>query len=82
MWTSENRDRYDRSHLRYESDLTEAEWNEIWPLIPPAKPGGNKRTVDIREVTNGVMYILSAGCQWRYIPKTFHPASNSKSTKF
>ena len=75
MWTRENRDRYDRSHLRYESDLSDAEWSEVGPLIPPAKPGGNKRTVDIREVTNGVMYILSTGCQWRAIPKDLPPRS-------
>jgi transposase len=75
MWTRENRDRYDRSHLRYESDLSNAEWSEVGPLIPPAKRGGNKRTVDIREVTNGVMYILSTGCQWRAIPKDLPPRS-------
>ena len=63
MWTSENRCRYDRRHL------TEAEWSEVGPRIPPAKRGGNRRTVDIRQVTNGVMYILSTGCQWRAIPK-------------
>ena len=44
-------------------------------MIPPAKPGGNKRTVDIRQVTNGVMYILSTGCQWRAIPKDLPPRS-------
>jgi len=59
MWTEENRARYARPTARYESDLTDAEWAEIGPLIPPAKPGGNKRTVDIREVANGGMYILS-----------------------
>ena len=69
MWTKENRARYDRSGLRYESDLTDEEWAEIAPLIPPAKPGGNKRTVELREVVNGLMYILSTGCQWRAIPK-------------
>ena len=42
-----------------------AEWAHVAPRIPPAKPGGNKRTVDIREVLNGVMYVLSTGCQWR-----------------
>ena len=51
------------------SDLTDAEWAHIKPLIPPAKRGGGKRTVDMREVVNGVMYVLSTGCQWRYIPK-------------
>lgn len=75
MWTQENRNSYDRSHLRYASDLTDAEWAEIGPIIPPAKPGGNKRTVDIREVVNGVMYVLSTGCQWRAIPKDLPPKS-------
>ena len=75
MWTNENRCRYDRSHLRYESDLTDEEWGEIAPLIPPARRGGNKRTVVIREVVNGLMYVLSTGCQWRAIPKDLPPKS-------
>ena len=69
MWTAENRMRYDRSKLRYPSDLTEEEWALVAPLIPPAKRGGNRRHVDVREVMNGLMYILSTGCQWRAIPK-------------
>ena len=69
MWTVENRARYDRSKLRYPSDLTDAEWALVEPLIPPAKRGGNKRTVDVREVANGLMYILSTGCQWAALPK-------------
>ena len=69
MWTSENRGRYDRSHLRYPSDLTDAEWAHVEPLIPPARRGGNRRHVVEREVVNGLMYILSTGCQWRAIPK-------------
>ena len=72
MWTNENRGRYDRSRLRYPSDLTDEEWTLIGPLIPPAKRGGNKRTVDMREVVNGVMYVMSTGCQRRYIPKDCH----------
>ena len=75
MWTTENRHRYDRDRLRYPSDLTDAEWQHIEPLIPPAKRGGGKRTVDMREVVNGVMYVLSTGCQWRYIPKDLPPRS-------
>jgi transposase len=69
MWTAENRGRYDRSHLRYPSDVTDEEWALVAPLIPPAKRGGNRRHVDVREVVNGLMYILSTGCQWRAIPK-------------
>jgi transposase len=75
MWTPENRHRYDRSELRYPSDLTDAEWSHVAPLIPPAKRGGNKRTVNVREVVNGLMYILSTGCQWRAIPKDLPPRS-------
>ena len=75
MWTLENRPRYDRSRLRYPSDVTEEEWALIGPLIPPAKKGGNKRTVDVRAVVNGVMYILSTGCQWAALPKGLPPRS-------
>lgn len=69
MWTTENRARYDRSELRYPSDLTDDEWALIEPLIPPAKRGGGKRSVDMRAVVNGLLYVLSTGCQWRAIPK-------------
>ncbi len=75
MWTPENRGRYDRSKLRYPSDLTDAEWALIAPAIPRAKRGGGKRTVDLREVVNGLMYVLSTGCQWRAIPKDLPPRS-------
>jgi len=75
MWTTENRPRYDRSHLRYPSDLTDEEWALIKPLIPAAKRGGNKRTVDVREVINGLMYILSTGCQWASLPRDLPPKS-------
>src|ERR671938_1152480 len=75
MWTNENRGRYDRSKLRYPSDLTDEEWALIGRLIPPAKRGGNKRTVDVRSVVNGVMYILSTGCQWAALPKDLPPRS-------
>ena len=69
MWTPSNRGHYDRSQLRYPSDLTEDEWILIEPLIPPARRGGNKRTVNVREVVNGLMYVLSTGCRWRSIPE-------------
>lgn len=75
MWTQENRARYDRSKLRYPSDLTDEEWAIIAPLIPPAKRGGNKRTVDVRAVVNGIMYILSTGCQWAALPTDLPPRS-------
>ena len=75
MWTSRNRARYDRSKLRYPSDVTDEEWELIVLLIPPGKSGGGKRTVIMREVVNGLMYVLSTGCQWRAIPKDLPPKS-------
>src|SRR5271165_4194458 len=80
MWTSKNRARYDRSKLRYPSDLTDDEWGLVEPLIPPGKTGGGKRTVIMREVVNGLMYILSTGCQWRAIPKDLPPKSSVYGT--
>ena len=75
MWTKENRGSYDRGNLRYPSDLTDEEWRLVEPLIPPAKRGGDKRTVNIREVVNALLYVLSTGCQWRAIPKELPPRS-------
>ena len=75
MWTPETRRRHNRDGLRYTHDLTDEEWAEIAPLIPPAKRGGNKRTVELRSVVSGLLYLLGTGCQWRDIPKDFPPKS-------
>jgi transposase len=75
MWTKKNRPRYNRDHLRYPSDLADEEWALVKPLIPPGKRGGGKRTVDEREIVNGLMYILTTGCQWRCVPKDLPPRS-------
>ena len=74
MWTTENRPRYNRDKLRYPSDLTDEEWG-LEHLIPPAKRGGRRREIDEREVVNGLLYVLSTGCQWRYIPRDLPPRS-------
>jgi transposase len=65
--------RSDRSGLRYPSDVTNEEWIVIERIIPPAKRGGNKRTIDIRRVVDGLMFVLSTGCQWTAIPKDMPP---------
>src|SRR5512146_844284 len=75
MWSNENRARYDRGKMRYPSDVTDEEWALVEPHIPPARRGGAKRTVSVREVVNGLMYVLSTGCQWRAIPKDLPPRS-------
>jgi transposase len=75
MWTKEHRLAADRKSLRYRSDLTDAEWALVAPLIPPAKRGGRPRKVDVREVLNGIFYVLSTGCQWEAMPKDLPPKS-------
>ena len=70
MWTPENRPKYDRSKLRWPSDLTDEEWAIIAPLIPPAKCGGNKRTIDGRAVVDGVMHILPPAASGRRCRRT------------
>ncbi len=75
MWTRENRELCERTRLRYPSDLRDAEWALIASLIPPAKRGGRRREVDVREVLNGVLYVLETGCRWRALPKDLPPKS-------
>jgi transposase len=75
MWTAEQRQAHARDGLRYPSDLTDAEWALVEPLIPPAKRGGRQRTVVVREVLNGIFYILATGCPWRALPKDLPPKS-------
>ena len=60
---------------RYPSDLTDAEWVILEPLIPPEKPGGRPHEVDMRAVLNGIFYVLRAGCAWRMIPRDYPPKS-------
>jgi putative transposase len=57
----------------YSSDLTDAQWALIEPLIPPAQPGGRDRETDIREVINAIQYRARNGCAWRNLPHDFPP---------
>ena len=57
----------------YPSDLTHEQWSLIEPMIPPAEPGGRDRTVDMREVINGILYLNRTGCSWRQLPHEFPP---------
>ena len=74
-WTAEHRRAADRRGLRYPSDLTDTEWAIVQPLLRPAKRGGRPRKVDLREVLNGLFYVLSTGCQWQALPKDLPPKS-------
>ena len=78
MWTkSHRRAADDRRGLRYPSDLTDAEWALVEPTIPPARHGGRRRAVDVREVVNAIFYVLSTGCQWKALPKDLPPKSTA-----
>ncbi len=79
MWTKQHRALYKRSNERYPSDLTDAEWARLEPLIPPAKPGGRPRATDMREAMNAILYILRTGTPWRYLP---HGAFPPRSTVY
>ena len=79
MWTTEHRRFAARKGLRYPSDLTDSEWALIEPMIAPAKRGGRRRKVNIREVLNAIFYVLSTGCQWQALPKDLPPKSTAHS---
>lgn len=57
----------------YSTDLTDNQWSRIAPLIPPAKPGGRRRSVNVRELVNAILYFVRTGCQWRNIPHDDFP---------
>jgi putative transposase len=59
----------------YPSDLSDHEWAVLAPLLPAAKPGGRPRSVDLRQILNGIFYLLRTGCAWRYLPQEYGPWS-------
>jgi putative transposase len=58
----------------YSTDLTDAQWQQLEPFIPPPKPGGRDRSVNMREVINAINYVLRTGCHWHLIPHDFPPS--------
>jgi transposase len=74
MWTPATRRQHSRIGLRYETDLTDAEWALIEPRMPAAHPRGRPRTC-LREVLNAIFYVLRGGIAWRLLPKDLPPKS-------
>ena len=74
-WTEITRLQYRREGLRYASDLTDAEWALLEPLMPSPSPIGRPRETDLRAVMNAILYLASTGCQWRALPRDFPPYS-------
>jgi transposase len=79
MWKTEHRIAANRTGLRYPSDLTDEEWALVAPLIPPARRGGRKRSVVVRNVLDAIFYVLATGCQWKFLPKDLPPKSTVHS---
>src|SRR5580698_4257199 len=76
MWTKEHRETHRQSGHGFPSNLTDAQWARLEPLIPPAKTGGRPRRTDMRAAMNAIFYLLRTGCPWRYLPgNPFPPRS-------
>src|SRR5919202_3809230 len=77
MWTPAPRRQQSRDGLRYETDLTDAEWAVIEPLMPEPCPWGRPRAWPLREIVNAIFYVLRGGIAWRMIPKDLPPRSTT-----
>jgi len=64
---------WDMERNPYPSDLTDRQWSVIEPLIPAAQPGGRHRSVDMRRIVDGIVYLSRTGCSWRMLPHEFPP---------
>lgn len=73
MWTAVQREIHRRDEARYPSNLTDAEWGLLEPLIPDASPGGRPRTTNMRAAMNAILYLPRTGCPWRYLPRDEFP---------
>jgi transposase len=73
MWTPTTRRQHSRDGMRYETDLTDAEWALIEPLMPEPRQRGRPRAWPLREIVNAIFYGLRGGIAWRLIPKDLPP---------
>ena len=73
MWTPTTRQQHSRPVTRYQTDLTDAEWRVIAPHLPKPRATGRPRAWPMREIVNGIFYVMRAGCPWRPLPNDFPP---------
>ena len=73
MWNPTARALRSRAGLRYGSDLTDAEWAIVAPLLPKPCDRGRRRRWQWREVLDAIFYVLRTGCPWRFLPDSFPP---------
>src|SRR6056297_361557 len=74
-WTELTRRQHARVGGKYASDLTDAKWALIEPLMPPLKTTVRPRTTRLRDVFDAILYVATTGCQWRMLPNDFPPVS-------
>ena len=68
------------ARIAYPSDVTDTQWRLIVKRVPPAQPGGRHRSVNMREVINGILYLVRTGCSWRQLPHDFRRRARSTGT--
>ena len=73
MWTPTTRQQHSRPVTRYQTDLTDAEWHVIAPHLPKPCATGRRREWPMREIVNGIFYVMRAGCAWRLLPSDLPP---------
>jgi putative transposase len=73
MWTPTTREQHSRQTLRYQTDLTDAEWAVIEPHLPPVHRMGRPRVWPMREIVNAIFYVMRSGCPWRLLPSDLPP---------
>ena len=73
VWTPDTRREYARNRRDYASTMTDREWAQISPHLPASKPTGRPRKHSLRQIVNGIFYLLQSGCQWDMLPKDFPP---------
>jgi transposase len=73
MWTVTTRAQHRRDGLRFPSDLTDAEWAVLAPLLPPRSPVGRPPSWPMREIVGAIFYVLRGGIPWRMLPRCFPP---------
>jgi transposase len=73
MWTPATRRQHSRDELRYETDLTDAEWALLEPLMPEPNQRGRPREWPLREIMNAIFYVLRGGVAWRLLPNDLPP---------
>lgn len=75
MWTDTTRTQHARSGLRLPSDLTDAEWALLEPILPPPSSVGRLRKWPMRRIVEAILYLLRGGLPWRMLPPCFPPVS-------